>query len=133
MLRFKMSRRKKNKRKEQIQGLIKNRRFSIWVSAICNFVVAVAMIIGLFVAEPIIQFNVVVGQIATETITATRDVEDVYTTNKLVQQAMDAVQNIYVKNTEKTGEVYENVGNGVQYVRYVFDSIYDEFDTWKSD
>lgn len=105
----------------------------IWVNAICNLAIAVAVIIGLFIAEPIRQFDFNIGDIATENITATRDIEDEFTTNKLVEEAVNAVRDIYAMDRGKTDEIYENVRKGFQYTGEIFDAIHEQLETWRSD
>ena len=81
---------------------------------ITNFLLALVIIAGLFVADPVVEYDIVVGEIATETIAATRDIEDEYTTRQRIQEARDAIQNIYKTDlaicdsvTESTVEIIE--------------------------
>ena len=117
-----------NKRKEKKQT---SGKAGIWACAICHIAVAAAVIIGLFIAEPIRQFDFNVGDIATETINATRDIEDEYVTNQLIREARDAVQDIYVMDNSKTADIYDSVKNGIQYAEQIFDSARNRFAEWK--
>ena len=117
-----------NKRKEKKQT---SGKAGIWACAICHVAVAAAVIIGLFIAEPIRQFDFNVGDIATETINATRDIEDEYVTNQLIREARDAVQDIYVMDNSKTADIYDSVKNGIQYAEQIFDSARNRFAEWK--
>lgn len=115
---------KKNKKKDNLY---------IWVNAICNLAVAVAVVIGLFIAEPIRQFDFNIGDIATENITATRDIEDEFSTSKLEEEAVNAVRDIYAMDRTKTDEIYENVRKGFQYTGEAYDEIHQQFESWQTD
>lgn len=123
-----MNKKYKTKKKEKKQVSDKMR---IWVCAICNFVVAAAVILGLFIAEPIRQFDFNVGDIATENINATRDIEDRFVTDQLINEARDAVQDIYVMDNSKTALIYDKIRSGIQYVEQAFNMACNHFDSWK--
>ncbi len=120
-------------RKKESSPERKKNRLYIWVSAVCNLLVAVAVILGLFIAEPIRQFDFKVGDIATENITAHRDIEDEYSTQLLIDEAVSAVQDIYVKDRNKTDEIYDKVRSGIQYAGSAFDEIHAQFVGWRED
>lgn len=123
-----MAKKYKNKKKEK-KPL--SARAGIWASAICHLAVAAAVIIGLFVAEPIRQFDFSPGDIASETITATRDIEDEFVTQQLIEEARKAVQDVYVTDNAKTADIYEKVRNGIQCVEQVYNAAHDRFTEWK--
>lgn len=118
--------RTKKKEKKQLSA-----KAGIWASAICHLAVAAAVIIGLFVAEPIRQFDFSPGDIANETITATRDIEDEYVTQQLIKEARDAVQDIYIMDNTKTSDIYKKVRSGIQCIEQVYNAAHTRFDEWK--
>ena len=126
-LRFKKNNRKAKKVKKDKKH---DTSYLVW-SAIFNLILAIAVILGLFIAEPIRQFDFEPGKIAEETITATRDIVDEYTTQILKDEAINSVLDIYAKDNKKTDEIYINVTSGIGHISTVYDSVLEKFDKWK--
>ncbi len=108
------------------------KKSSVWSCAICSLVIAIALIAGLFIAEPMVQFDFQVGDIATESITATRDIEDLFVTNQLIEQARNEIQDIYRSDSSKSAAVYEKVQKVVSAIDYIFTESKAHFTAWKT-
>ena len=121
---------KKSKREKKAKEKKHDTSYLVW-SAVFNVILAIAIILGLFIAEPIRQFDFEPGKIAEESITATRDIVDEYTTQILIDEAVNSVLDIYVMDRKKTDEIYKNVTSGLKYVGLVYDSILEQFEDWK--
>lgn len=76
---------------------------------VSTLVLAVIVIAGLFVADPVVEYEFAVGDIATETIAATRDIEDVYTTNLRIEEARNSIQDVYKTDLTISDAVSQNV------------------------
>ena len=92
--------------RKKIRNVRRKRRISqIFAVTVCT---AIALLIAALAVTPR-SYNLQVGDITPETITATREVEDTVTTNLLRQRARDAVQDIYVIDGAKTVDILDNV------------------------
>ncbi len=122
---------KKHKRKEKKrQKMSKERFISLCACIVCHVLIAVSVVSGLFIAEPIKQYDFKLDDVANETIVATRDIEDEYETQRLIEEARNAVADIYVISSSKTGEIYAKVQAGIDYVKYVYDESKSYFESW---
>ena len=126
-LRFKKNNRRSKKVKKDKKH---DTSYLVW-SAVFNLILAIAVILGLFIAEPIRQFDFEPGKIAEETITATRDIVDEYTTQILKDEAINSVLDIYAKDNKKTDEIYINVTSGIGHISTVYDSVLEQLDKWR--
>lgn len=122
----------KTKRNEKGKSSSKRQTKQYLLTSIgCNLLVAIAIIAGLFIAEPIKQFDLKVGDIATESITASRDIEDEYTTNLNIQAAKDSVQDIYKVDDSVTIVVNKNIKDGIDYCSLIAEAAEPYFQSWK--